>query len=425
MEQFGQICGWIAAGLTVLAAPVALWHLLQGLRGLFPMLAQPVREERRLRFAVVICARNEQAVIGALVDSLMAQRYPRDCFSVFVIADNCTDATAAVAARHGALVYERQDAARVGKGYALSWAFDKLREDYGDRFDAAAIFDADNLADPGYLAAVNDALCTGADVAQGYRDSTNSDESAVSSCYAVYWLLLMRFFHRARYNGGLPCLVGGTGFAFRWSCVARDGWHTETLGEDSEFSIQQILAGRQIVPVYRAVFYDEQPADWAVSFRQRFRWLVGSVQCMRYLPACLKALFHHPKGAKPRPAAVLDLTAYLLAAVACSMLVVSGLFGLLAMAFTTDGLGEQLIWSLASFGGGWVFMTLLALLTVLLEHKPLKSYSKGILLFPVFLIPMGWMALAALVHPRTDWKPIVHTGRQSAAAENAAEMEKA
>lgn len=38
MEQFGQICGWIAAGLTVLAAPVALWHLLQGLRGLFPML---------------------------------------------------------------------------------------------------------------------------------------------------------------------------------------------------------------------------------------------------------------------------------------------------------------------------------------------------------------------------------------------------
>lgn len=43
MELFGQICWWIAAGLTVLAAPVALWHLLRGLRGLFPMLARPVR----------------------------------------------------------------------------------------------------------------------------------------------------------------------------------------------------------------------------------------------------------------------------------------------------------------------------------------------------------------------------------------------
>lgn len=149
MELFGQICWWIAAGLTVLAAPVALWHLLRGLRGLFPMLARPVREERRLRFAVVVCARNEQAVIGSLIDSLMAQRYPRDCFSVFVVADNCTDGTAAEAARHGALVYEREDAQRVGKGCALSWAFDKLREDYGDRFDAAAVFDADNLVDPG------------------------------------------------------------------------------------------------------------------------------------------------------------------------------------------------------------------------------------------------------------------------------------
>lgn len=157
--------------------------------------------------------------------------------------------------------------------------------------------------DPGFLAAVNDVLCTGADVTQGYRDSTNPDESAVSSCYAVYWLLLMRFFHRARYNSGLPCLVGGTGFAFRWSCIAQNGWHTQTLGEDSEFSLQQILAGRQIVPAYRAVFYDEQPTTWAVSFRQRFRWLVGSVQCMRYLPACLKALFHRQKGDGPRLAA--------------------------------------------------------------------------------------------------------------------------
>ena len=178
---------------------------------------------------MVVCARNEQAVIGSLIDSLMAQRYPRDCFSVFVVADNCTDGTAAEAARHGALVYEREDAQRVGKGCALSWTFDKLREDYGDRFDAAAVFDADNLVDPGFLAAVNDVLCTGADVTQGYRDSTNPDESAVSSCYAVYWLLLMRFFHRARYNSGLPCLVGGTGFAFRWSCIAQNGWHTQTL----------------------------------------------------------------------------------------------------------------------------------------------------------------------------------------------------
>ena len=82
----------------------------------------------------------------------------------------------------------------------------------------------------------------------------------------------------------------------------------------------------------------------------------------------------------------------------------------------------RIVWCLASFAGGWVFMTLLALLTVLLEHKPLKIYGRGILLFPLFLIPMGWMAVAALLHPRTSWKPIVHTGRRNAAAPD---MEKA
>lgn len=71
------------------------------------------------RYAVLICARNEQRVIGDLIASLRGQTYDQSLLSIFVLADNCTDDTAMVARVAGAHVYERFNQVRVGKGYAL------------------------------------------------------------------------------------------------------------------------------------------------------------------------------------------------------------------------------------------------------------------------------------------------------------------
>ena len=68
------------------------------------------------RYAVLIAARNESAVIGQLIDSILAQDYPRELVDIYVVADNCTDDTAAVAAARGARVYQRQNKLQVGKG---------------------------------------------------------------------------------------------------------------------------------------------------------------------------------------------------------------------------------------------------------------------------------------------------------------------
>ena len=73
------------------------------------------------RFAVLIAARNEQEVIGNLIDSIKAQDYPEKLIKIFVVADNCTDATARVARSRGAAVFERRDPERRGKGYALDY----------------------------------------------------------------------------------------------------------------------------------------------------------------------------------------------------------------------------------------------------------------------------------------------------------------
>lgn len=87
--------------LAAVILPVMAWQGIVTLFGLLPRRAPPL-EDRQYRFAVVICARNEEAVIGHLIESLKAQRYPKESYRVFVIADNCTDNTAGAAEKGGA-----------------------------------------------------------------------------------------------------------------------------------------------------------------------------------------------------------------------------------------------------------------------------------------------------------------------------------
>src|SRR5438445_9573008 len=111
-------------------------------------LTPPQRWPRRV--VVLVPAHDEESLIARCVSSLRAQDYPRHLVRVVVIADNCSDATASRAAAAGAEVLVRDQPDRRGKGQALRWALDRLRE-RADPFDAVAMVDADSVADPGLL----------------------------------------------------------------------------------------------------------------------------------------------------------------------------------------------------------------------------------------------------------------------------------
>ena len=185
------------------------------------------------RFAVLIAARNEETVIGDLLDSLHAQDYDMSLITVFVIADNCTDRTAAIASEKGAVVYTRQNKQAVGKGYALEALLAHIKSDYPDGYDAYLVFDADNLLAPDFLTRMNESFSAGNEIITCYRNSKNYGSNWISAGYALWFLRESRFLNGAREALGSSCAVSGTGFLFSQKILNEcGGWPFHLLVED-------------------------------------------------------------------------------------------------------------------------------------------------------------------------------------------------
>jgi cellulose synthase/poly-beta-1,6-N-acetylglucosamine synthase-like glycosyltransferase len=231
------------------------------------------------RIAAIIPARNEQAVIAKLIDSLLRQRYPRTLFDVYVVPNNCTDNTRKVALDAGAKVLDI-DVEVHSKGEVLRWAFEKLLN--GEtQYDAFCIFDADNVVDGGFFQATNNALAAGYGVAQGYRDSKNPDDNWVAGCTSIFFWFMNRFFNHARFALNMSASLNGTGIMFSADTIRKIGFDTFTLTEDQEFTGICAQYGVKIGWMEEAITYDEQPISLRDSFVQRRRWGAGTLQCFK------------------------------------------------------------------------------------------------------------------------------------------------
>ncbi len=254
----------------------------------FRQTRQYQRHKPQTRFLAVIAARNEEAVIGNLIASLQQQDYPSELFDILVIPNNCTDQTRDRALAAGAQVMDISAPVR-SKGDVLREVFAQLLP--RRQYDAYCIFDADNLVDPGFLQAMNDAVGDGVQIAQGNRDSKNPHDTIISATHSIYFWLINRFFNRSRSNLNLSATINGTGFMVTAPWLEKlGGWQTVTLREDLEFTQLTILAGGKVAWVPQAVTYDEHPLTMIDSWKQRTRWAVGSIQCMqRNLAGLIKA----------------------------------------------------------------------------------------------------------------------------------------
>lgn len=286
--------------LDIVMAILMAVTLVYGLYFVVIAVLGSVRKEKRCppappikRIAAIIAARNESGVIAQLVKSILAQHYPAALRDVFVVPNNCTDDTERAALEAGARIFHCPTPVH-SKGEAVSLTIDALLA-YPEHYDGFIIVDADNLLDPDYFQKANDALCAGAKVGQGFRDSKNYADSWIAGCSAEFYWCMSRFFNRARNALGMSATLNGTGILLSAEYMREVGWHTSSLTEDLEFSAQCALNGVSIWWLGDAVAYDEQPNRFSDSFKQRRRWAAGTVQCMRmyWVPLIKRALSKH------------------------------------------------------------------------------------------------------------------------------------
>ena len=358
--------------------------------------------EKNHKFMAIVPAHNEEAVIKNLVDSLVAQEYPKELYDIYVIADNCTDRTAEIAKAAGAIVLKRFDEAHKTKGHALNWFLQQKIEENAD-YDAFCVFDADNIVDKNFLKNMNKKLCQGEEVVQGYRDIKNPTDSWISAGYAIFYWMMHRFYHLARYNLGLSPLLNGTGFMVKFDIIKPDGWQTVTLTEDIEFSLINIAQGRKLGWAVDAIVYDEQPTTFKQSWSQRSRWTVGHLQCMKNYTKSLA------KGVKEYKTLMnFDGLLYMfgipMMLLTFLLLGVNTLLYLGAEMTIADLIGNFARYLIATF----ILPVITGTAIMALEKKNIKPMIGGILCYPLFLGSWILINIKCLIKPDTKWEKIEH-----------------
>lgn len=361
------------------------------------------------KFAVLIAARNEEAVISQLIESINNQNYPAELIQIFVVADNCTDDTATKAKAAGAVVWERFNKQKIGKGYAIKFLLDRIGEAYPEKpFDGYFVFDADNLIDENYIKEMNRSFSDGNRLITSYRNSKNYGSNWISAGNSLWFLRESQYLSRSRSLLGTSCAVSGTGFLFHSDIIEKSGgWNFFLLTEDIEFSIHNIINGEKIAYCESAMLYDEQPVRFAQSWNQRMRWAKGNIQvCQKYGAKLVKSIF------SDRSFSSFDMTMTIFPA-----MILAALSGVINLFGITYGLLSeenfiviiQSIWE--SIANAYLMFFMIGFITTVTEWKNIHcSTFKKILYaftFPLFMFTYIPITIVALFQ-KVEWKQIEH-----------------
>lgn len=402
--------------LSILVAHFVIFAVV----GLFSHKKFPKTDEK-LKYGVIIPARNEAAVVGNLIKSVYKNKYPQDKLHVFVIAHNCDDDTAQISRSLGATVYEYNNPNECTMGYAFKYLFDRIREDYVvENYDGFFLFNADNILADDYFDKMNDAFVANdkKKVITSFRNCKNFGSNVISAMYGIYFIQGCRYESRGRTVCGCSTRVQGTGYVIP-SEVVQNGWQYVTLTEDWEFSADQLLRNRKIIYCDEAVFYDEQPTSVRIMLRQRLRWSKGHLLvCLSRYGELLKGLFKPKrKGGGKHKVSLYDMSVNILPI--CVISVVFSLAQIVCLALAPlFGYSAAQVWTdwainLAKSAAGAYALNLFAgTLVLIVEHKRIKNARPfvmllAVILWPIFLalsIPLEVLSLFMKI----GWKQIPH-----------------
>ena len=419
--------------LFFMLGALLLHFIFFAVAGLFARRTYP-KTETKYKYGLIIPARNEESVVGALIESIRKNDYPQDKLHIFVIAHNCTDNTAEVARSYeGVSVYEYDNPEENTMGFAFRYLFDCIERDFGTQsYDGFFLFNADNVLDREYFTKMNDAFafydkkC----VISSFRNSKNFGSNLLSGLYGMYFTVGCRLESRGRTAIGCSTRVQGTGYVVS-SELVKNGWQYTSLAEDWEFTADQVILGNNIRFCDDAVFYDEQPTSFHIMWRQRLRWSRGHLLVFySRFRDMLRTLFS--KDTTNR-FSVYDIAVYIMPAplffivlqiVQFILLTTSPLFDPTVtlrevfLGTTLDPLlstGMLFVW-IRSWILSYVVTAISAVLMFIVERRRIKgvSFAKKVLIslsWPLFLAIQMPIDVEAFFARNLGWKPIPHNDR--------------
>jgi cellulose synthase/poly-beta-1,6-N-acetylglucosamine synthase-like glycosyltransferase len=375
----------VLLGLPGLATAAQLGLL--ALASIFYRDPAPATGTEKVRFLVLVPAHNEETVIGRCLEAIGADRRPGD--TVLVVADRCTDATARIARASGAHVLERGPADEPGRAAARQAGLEHARE---LDWDAVLMLDADSVISPGFFAACEQGLASGAGVVQARSESKQGKTLATEASLAAFTLQGITL-PRGRDRLGLSVRLRGTGMAIRrrYAYVHR---FRAPASEDLFFTLDLLLDGVRCRHVDSARLRSEGAGTWDAFGSQKVRYEAGRMAAARtYVLRLLgRAVVH-------RDAACLD-AAWFLATPPFALAVLSILAGLALAAAA----GAPLLAAL--FGTGLLVLVLVIVTGLIQAGAGLRTWL-SLLAAPWYL---GWKAVVQLralasVLRRDDYYP--------------------
>lgn len=248
------------------------------------------------KLAVIVPAHDEAGGIERCVVSLLTSAPPPSGARVIVVADNCSDDTAARARAAGAEVLVRTDTVRRGKGFALEYGFEHALRD--PSVDACLVVDADTTVQPDFLVAMAAAFAGGADGVQCRYLVSNADEHRMRNVALLAFNVARP---RARERFGLSVGILGNGFGLHRRVLEALPYTARSVVEDLEYHVMMVRAGFAVRFVEQTAVSAAVPTTEAAETTQRARWEGGRLRMLRELAPslCADVLRGHGRSVEP------------------------------------------------------------------------------------------------------------------------------
>lgn len=375
---------------------------------------KPKRRKDGHNFCVLIPARYESKVIEGLLKSIKNQTHKVKMTDVYVVVESEKDETVNICKKYNATVFIRKELHLKRKGYALDEVVKYILSGK-KRYDAYFIFDADNLLDKDYFKNMIPVFDKGYDLATGYRNCKNGNDSVVAASSALTFSLVNEVFNDNKNKQTRNITFSGTGFYIRGYLIEKwQGYPFHTLTEDYELSSYATLNNLTTYYNTKSVFYDEQPVKFKNTINQRIRWIRGYFDVRRmYQKKMLLSLDRKDRNFGSKLDESFGIIPYIFMVVGLLVWFLSIIFFIVYNLFLNKEILRTHVFELLIyFIILYLTLFIMTLVIVIIEGNKidlsLKTKIKVLFYNPIFMISYVPCAIKALTAKEVKWTKVEH-----------------